>query len=371
MKILHVFNDLKFSGAEIMYVNAATIFRDKGIELFALSTGNGQSEYAKNFENAGYKVLFKHYHGIRNFYLRLPFLIWLIRFLRKEQIDVVHIHRKAAMWGVAFCAWVAGKKSVYTFHSVFPFKKSTFIYHFMVRWTAKNIFRCNFQTISDSVFEHELKKYFNKTIKIYNWYNSDKFYPAVDEEKNLLRKELGIDQNTLVLISIGGCSDVKRHSEIINALPLVLEEVPNCIYLHLGQGLTEDEEQELSKKLNIIDSIRFLGNQTNVRKYLVVSDFYLMTSRFEGISLTTIEALACKIPAILYNVPGLRDFNKSDNNCVLIPEDFKLLAEKIIYLYKTKHETELMIEKAEKFVKNNYLMKNNAKRIVSLYSFPQ
>lgn len=46
MRILHVLNELKFSGAEIMYVDAASIFQTLGGELSVVATGNEQGEYS-------------------------------------------------------------------------------------------------------------------------------------------------------------------------------------------------------------------------------------------------------------------------------------------------------------------------------------
>ena len=61
MKVLHILNELKFSGAEIMYTNAAKIFQDLGCELTVLETSSSYGEYAPYFEEAGYKVIHKTY----------------------------------------------------------------------------------------------------------------------------------------------------------------------------------------------------------------------------------------------------------------------------------------------------------------------
>ena len=191
-----------------------------------------------------------------------------------------------------------------------------------------------------------MKLYGNKTTKLYNWYGSNRFFPAKLYEKHELRKELDIPDDTLVLISIGGCSDIKRHHHIIRAIPHIVSQQPNVLYLHLGSGDIEEEEKNLADKLGVGKYVRFCSNQQDVRKYLVASDIYLMPSKFEGISITTIEAMACNIPAILYDVPGLRDFNKKGENSILIPSDYKLLAEKTLYLHKHPEVAFEMIENA-------------------------
>lgn len=58
----------------------------------------------------------------------------------------------------------------------------------------------------------------------------------------MVRKGLGILNQTLVLISVGGCSLIKQHTEIIKALSEVIKAQPDVLYLHLGEGSLLDEE---------------------------------------------------------------------------------------------------------------------------------
>jgi glycosyltransferase involved in cell wall biosynthesis len=237
----------------------------------------------------------------------------------------------------------------------------------MIRWSCKYIFNCRFHTISDSVFKNELKLFHNKTSLIYNWYNENRFYPSDYSEKNIMKKNLNLPINSFILISIGGCSEIKRHTDIIKAYEIVQKKIPNCIYLHLGTGSEEFTEQELAVKLNISDKIIFCGNKSNIRDYLIVSDLYLMTSKFEGISLTTIEAMACRIPTILYNVPGLKDFNNYGLNSIIINQSYHELADTIIKYNNNYIKADEYSNNAFKMVKNLYNLNKNAELINDLY----
>jgi glycosyltransferase involved in cell wall biosynthesis len=368
MKVVQVLHELKFSGAEIMYVDASPYFREKGCKLSVLATAPNLGEYSRYFEEAGYQVLHKPYPRGWNFASRISYWIWFIRLLTREKYDVVHIHSHAIMWGMSLCAWIAGKRSVYTFHSVFTSHFYSYPYHLWQRWSAKKIFGCRFQSISHTVYEHELEHYHNKTWKIYNWYGYTRFFPAMNGEKKRNREELGIPTDALVIISIGGCSFIKRHEDIIKALPLIAKQYPSVQYLHLGKGETEEAEKRLAAELGVDKNIRFCGNQTDIRKYLVASDIYVMTSRHEGISITTIEAMACGIPSILYNVAGLRDFNMTGENSLLIPEEYGVLAEKIIYLHQHSEVSAQLAARAKSMVNSTYHLKKNAEEIYQLYS---
>lgn len=366
MKILHILNELKFSGAEIMYVDAAPEFTKLGGgSLAVVNTAEALGEYAPYFERAGYKVI--HWPYPKSILQRRKYYNAIISFLKREHYNVVHIHSSGLKWGMSYCAWRAGCKSVYTFHNVFRSHWYSYPYHWWLRWSAKHIFGCVFHTISDSVYDNEKKYYHNSTIKIYNWYGYTRYFPASAHEKDEIRRELGIPADNLVLISVGGCSPIKRHTDIIKALPRIIQDYPGTLYLHLGEGHSLEEEQKLAHSLNIDSHIRFLGNQPDVRKFLIASDIYLMPSKHEGISLTTIEAMACKIPSILYDVPGLRDFNRTANCAVLIREDPNLLAENIIALFRDKERQAELTHNAKNFVDSTFYMPTNAAKIFELY----
>ena len=367
MKVVHILHELKFSGAEIMYVDAASVFQKKGCELTVIAGASNLGDFAPYFKRAGYKVLHKPYPKLKNYINRIKYYSDFVKFLKSENYDVVHIHSLVTMWGMSLCAWLAGKKSVRTFHSVNSTNWYSYFYHCFIRWSAKKIFKCKFQSISDSVHDHELKLYGNKTLKIENWYGSNRYFPAIEDEKNQVRKELGIAYDTLVLISVGGCNSNKRHHDIIKALPIIISRNSNVLYLHLGTGITENEEKKLSKELKVAKYVHFCGSQEEVRKYFIASDIYVMTSRTEGMPITALEAMACKIPSVFYNVTGLRDFNKKGENSILIPEDYGILADKINYLYTNPAIRKKISGNALNMVNEHFHMEINALKIYELY----
>ena len=351
-----------------MYAEAARTFQQLGCELSAVNTARDMGEYASNLEEAGYTVFHKPYPSLKNPVKRLNYCLNFIRFLKRENYDVVHTHAQRMMWTMALCARLAGIRSVYTVHSVFMPKHFTYLYRYFSRWSAKKFFRCTIHTISDSVYNNEKRRFHNETVKINNWYANSRFYPAGKDKKREVRKSLGIADNALVLISVGGCSPVKRHTDIIKALPVITKKYPNTVYLHLGKGIALSEEQALTEELNMSNHILFCGNQSDVRKYLIASDIYVMTSMYEGISLTTIEAMACKIPAILYHVSGLKDFNKEKECALLIPEDTAILAESVISLFEDRERQQTLVATAFNFVASQFDMKRNATKIFELWT---
>ncbi|MEO5682380.1 MAG: glycosyltransferase family 4 protein [Chitinophagaceae bacterium] len=367
MHVLHIFNEINFSGAEIMYANAAPLFQKEGIRMTAVSTGKNKGNFVRQFEKANIHIIHRPLPpGFKSPFFLFRYFKSIYAFIKKEKVDIVHIHRPDIFWFYAVCTFFAGRKSIMTAHNNFKNRKFTWIKAYLERMSARKIFRTTFQTIGESVYNNELNYYKNPSVRVNNWYDSERFFPASENEKDRVRQELGVSQEDFIIVSAGSCSAVKNHSAIIHALKLVLPAC-RCVYFHLGTGHLEDEEKKEAAALNVQEHTRFLGNKVNVRDYLIASDVFIMPSRFEGLSIAAIEAMACKLPSILYNSPGLTDLIKNDDNGFLINQDIAAIAEKILFF---KNNPASMREKgnnAYKFVTTHFYMPDNVAKIIELY----
>jgi glycosyltransferase involved in cell wall biosynthesis len=368
MKILHVFNALEFSGAEVMYVQAASQFKENGCELIALSTAGHIGSYADNFKESGFKIEHQPLTlSLRKIFGFLSALIWIFKYIRAEKIDVVHIHRSSNFWWVALSSKLAGAGTLRTIHNVFRNRWFTRPKAILERWSARVFLKVTFHTIGESVYQNEVKYYKNKSIKVNNWFDNKRFYPATNAtEKQAIRDELGLG-DALVVISVGGCSDVKRHEDIIDAVNIIAKS-KDIIYLHLGDGVNRHDEERKAAELNIVKKVVFIGNTNEVRKYLIASDIYVMPSRFEGLSISTVEAMACELPLVLYDVPGLRDLINDDDNGLLINEDVGELARAV---HSLADQPELLLHKSRSgriHAETNYSLNSGVSGIVSIYN---
>jgi Glycosyltransferase len=367
MRILHIFYEIRYSGAEIMYANAAPLFIKNDCELLAFNTSEFLGEYSSVFEKNGIKVFHKPFvkkksqilYGWKYFY-------YFFLFLKRNQIDVVHLHRAQFYWFYAFVARIARIKTVRTIHSCFRPEGIRWLKTFLGRHTAKLFFDVVFTSIGDSVFANELSYFKNRTHLIYNWYNNFNFYPALTSEKKKLRNRYNIPYEDIVLISVGSCLELKRHKDIIYAFSKIVLNT-NCYYIHIGTGTLENEEKLLAQQLGCSNKILFIGNTTQVREYLVMADIFIMTSDYEGLGMAAIEAMACGLPLILYKSLGLKDLI-SENDCgLLIEKNKEILADKIIYLSSNKELQKIMSKNAVKKAEIFFNMNNSVNKFINLY----
>jgi glycosyltransferase involved in cell wall biosynthesis len=94
-----------------------------------------------------------------------------------------------------------------------------------------------------------------------------------------------------------------------------------------------------------------------------------MPSEYEGIGIAAIEAIASKIPTLLYNSPGLDEIYADDElKDNLLKKDYHNISKRIMYLTKNKEESLRIVEESFKMVTKKFNMKNNVKNFIELYN---
>lgn len=362
MKLLHILNEINFSGAEVMLSSAAPIFKKNGFELHALSTGNNIGNYSEVLEKAGYKI-----HHIK-FGKNPKYFFDIYKLLKKERFDVVHIHpERAFVWHALVAKICRVKIIVRSVHNIFNFKGILKLKKYLARWFARKVLKVKFHSISDSVEIIEKENFGNPTVKIYNWIEENKFYPLNSlEEKKELRKQIGVGEDKFIIISVGSCNAVKRHYAIIEALAKILEKVDDVVYIHLGNGELLNNEKELAQKLGINNNIIFAGQKENVRDYLAASDLFIMVSEYEGLSIASLEAMFCGLPLIVTDTYGLRDVVTNNYNGTLL-KDINELDVKILEIYNSPELRKTYSKNSFKLAKEKFSMEKSVKQLINIY----
>lgn len=117
-----------------------------------------------------------------------------------------------------------------------------------------------------------------------------------EEIRKRKRKELNIDEDTLVIGHVGRFVAQKNHIFLIDIFNEVYKENRNSVLLLVGQGPLQDEIKQKVQKLGLINSVKFLNQRTDVNELYQAFDFFLLPSLYEGLGMVLIEAQAsgCK-----------------------------------------------------------------------------
>lgn len=319
LRVLHILNELKPSGAETMLKVAAPNFRARGIESHILGTGIQGGSYREQLESVGYRI-----HHIP-FERSVVFFQQLFMFLRRERFDLVHFHAEGANFWSVLIALVAGQhRLVRTVHSNFQFdgylRWRRAVQRRLLSWLG-----VRYVSISPSVADNERRRYGIETTLIPNWYDSGHFRPPSHSERMAARRHFGFEDKDLVMVTVGNCNRTKNHGAVFEAVKRIPEEL-RPKYLHVGTEEPGHPERELATKLGVSCNVQFVGAQKDVRGALWASDVYVMPSLYEGFSIAALEAISVGLPAILYDSPGLRDLQESFPDLKLAMDPGELLA---------------------------------------------
>lgn len=147
----------------------------------------------------------------------------------------------------------------------------------------------------------------------------------IEEEKNLLRHQLKINETQKVITSILFADIIKGCDILLNALPAVTEDYV-CLIVGLDENkLYTQKMHQIAKELGIERKIRWIGVTDEVYKYLNITDLYIQPSRTEALSLAAVEAASYGIPVIASNVGGLPEITA----CTFEKESRSSLSHKI------------------------------------------
>ncbi len=363
MKILHILDEIRYSGAEVMLKNSAHLFKDNNIELFALSTGKDIGVYSDKLIEAGFKI----YHI--PFRKTLQFFKEIYKLLFTEKFEIVHIHAERAFFWYSVTAKLAGiKKIVRTVHSLYTFRGYLKLKRKLQRFVSSKFIGVKFISISSSVQKTEKEYFNNSTILIKNWIDDLNLKPARDiSEKLNVRKNWGLSEDQIVIISVGNCSEIKNHSDIIRAIAELAPHDKNIIYLHIGEGEKAFMEVNLAHNLGIDNYVKFVGKVDNVRELLICSDIFVMSSYFEGIGVAALEAGSCGLPIVIYDSPGLKESVQNGYNGFITKQNFKDLSEGIKKLILNEKLRIILGKNSIKFVEENFNMADSVNKLINLY----
>jgi glycosyltransferase involved in cell wall biosynthesis len=364
-RVLHVLNELKPSGAETMLAMAAPIFSRCGIQSDVFVKGEETGPYADVLESCGYSIL----HLPLMLRSILSFSVTFIKCCRIRRYHAIHIHSEHANLLLMVLARAAGVRTVVrTIHNVFLF--DGLLRHRRVLERAFARFLGVHQvSVGKSVHDNEVDRFRNRTHIIRNWFDPGRISLASSAQMKEARDSLSIKVDDFVLISVGNCSKVKNHTDLIRAIALLAGRIP-MRYLHIGLETSDHDEQRLAMELGIYEMIRFLGPVHDIEQYFHASNVYVMPSHHEGFSISAIEALAGGLPAVLTDVPGLRDFKNIAEDiewCDPTPES---IAAALIRTWEKKHPRPSHFSNNRRLLSSLYAANRNVFRYIAAYKTP-
>jgi len=312
MKILQVIYALQLGGAERLVVDISNeLAKNNEVILYTLRDNSKYDDryYGSTSLRHGF-YLPQLSPKIKYINLKIepgfkPGLIWsFYKIIRKLRPDVVHCHLNLINY-FFFSSVLVYKKTrfIYTIHN----SASTEVQSGAERRIRRFFFKHGFfvpVAISD-----ETKKSYQEFYKLNDVeviYNGRQFNGKSPDYENVKNKidSLKPSKDTLVFCHVSRYDkNQKNQLMLIKAFNRLLDEGYDIILLIIGGGFEDVAElKEIAK-----ERIHFLGVKSEVNDYLYASDAFCLSSKFEGMPISLIEALACGCIPICTPVGGIVD----------------------------------------------------------------
>ncbi len=167
--------------------------------------------------------------------------------------------------------------------------------------------------------------YKRKVRVVYNGIDFDEFELAL-EKRDQVREQLGFGREDFVIGSIGLLMPRKRPRFLLEAMPLILQKVPNARVLFVGDPSPGQEQyarelQSFAEKLGVSNHVTFLPFQERVAEFFAALDLHVLLSNDEGFGRVVIEAAAARVPTIGSRVGGIKELVLHNETGVLIGDE--------------------------------------------------
>ncbi len=296
IKILHVINSLATGGAERLLGEMAPRLSEAGIKVDVLLLNDAPFPFLEELRTHKQVTVFTvGKHSIYN-----PiFILKIVPLLKKY--NLVHVHLFPSLYWVAIAKMISFSKTklLYTEHSTTNKRRD----HPFLTWTDRIIYRqySKIVTISTEVklalIKH-VKIKSSRFVTIVNGVDLDKIQNAVAADSSEFIK----DKAVKIIIQVSRFTRQKDQETLIRAIPFIKKPVK---LLLVGQGNKMEEMKALVDSLELNEKVIFLGIRTDVPNLLKMADVAVLSSHYEGLSLSGLEAMASGTPLVASNVPGL------------------------------------------------------------------
>lgn len=316
--ILFLTRTMKLGGTENVVLQLCEIFKPLVNNVIVCSCGGVNEQKLKEME-------IKHYTipdiAEKSPYLMAKTLMAIKNIVKKERITIVHSHhRMAALYAELIC----GKKviKIANAHNTFHDKKG------LTKLAYRNT---KLIAVGEMVKKNLVEYYGIPNEQITVIHNAIKPFDGKISPIPLLTEYR--ENGYKIIGNIGRLSKQKGMEYFINAVPGVIEKFPKTKFVIVGDGEDKDKLVNMVKQMNLDEYITFLGYRSDIQNVMSQMDFIVLSSLWEGLPLTPIEAFSVGKTVVATAVDGTPEIVQNGINGILIkPKDIKEMVSNICYL---------------------------------------
>jgi len=262
----------------------------------------------------------------------LTLIVKLARLIRSHHARIVNTHHFVSLFYAFWAARLTRIPIIHTEHSKWEMEALTPSWNW---WFSFFLNRIDLVSAVSKITYAHIKEIYNVEEKrlalVLNGIDVNLFKKG--REKTISRESLGLRPQDIVFGTVGNLRKEKNQELLIRALAIMKDRGRSFKALFIGDGPCRSDLKMLATELGVEKQVIFLGIRSDVPRLYGLFDIYCLTSRFEGLPLTLLEAMAAGIPVIGTDVLGIREVIRNNENGLLVPDDEpKQLAKAILTL---------------------------------------
>lgn len=299
MNIAIIIPELGGGGAERVATLLGDYYYDKGHRVyFFLADTNIKKRYSPKGKivHTGIDIDYSEIHNNLELYTKLFFDSLIMRkFKFKYKIEIAISFMEA--FNFLNILSFQGEKNIISIHTILSARKE-----FREPIYKKNIIRYLYSLSKNIVC---VSKYVKRDLIDNYGISSKQIYiiPNAVAGINISSYNEWIYGDN-VLLAVGRLEKVKQHERLIRAFSYLATKNKEANLLIIGEGPQRGYLESIIKHLKLEHRVFMPGFQKDVYFFMKNSKAYVMTSRTESFSFSTIEAMSCGLPVISINLPG-------------------------------------------------------------------
>ncbi|TDL78996.1 glycosyltransferase family 4 protein [Peribacillus frigoritolerans] len=284
-----------------------------------------------------------------------------------NEFDIIHCHTPVGGTLTRLAAKDARKKNtnvIYTAHGFHFYKGAPLlnwlIYYPVEKWLSR--YTDILLTINKEDYKRAKKFKANIIEYIPGVGLDNKRFNEIKVDKNEKKAEIGVEEDSYIILSVGELNKNKNHEVIIKAIAKIKNS--NIKYLICGQGTLESQLKELAQELGIEEQLILMGYRNDIDEICKASDLFAFPSYREGLSLSLMEAMVTGLPVVGSDIRGNSDLIDNGKGGYLVsPEDVNGYSKNIRAIMNDQQLSEKMAMENKNRIKNFYI-----ENVLKIYS---
>ncbi|MFJ8439247.1 glycosyltransferase [Kitasatospora griseola] len=195
------------------------------------------------------------------------------------------------------------------------------------------------------------------------------FTPADPASRRSARMALGLEQSAPLAVCVGRLCRQKGQDVLLDAWEQVQRRLPAARLVLVGGGPEAEALARRVRALPVPSGVRLEGDVADPRLWLAAADLAVLPSRWEGMALAPLEAMACGRPVLLTDVAGARECLPPGERgrAVVPPENPRAMGERLVEFLSDRIECERRGVLARSYVADHHDIRQVISQVAAIY----